>query len=61
VTYLDFKAVLEAFVKANYTQPDDFLKQIDWDAWVNKPGANPPGNGLDFTTEGAVAFEYLAD
>ena len=61
VTYLDFKAVLEAYVRANYSQPEEFLKKIDWDAWVNKPGANPPGNGLDFTTEGAVAFEYLAD
>lgn len=64
VTYLDFKATLEAWVKHNYTQgtkAQDLLNKIDWDAWVHGPGANPPGNGLDFTTAGAVAFEYLAD
>ncbi len=37
------------------------LDKIDWDAWVKQPGANPPNNGLDFTTAGAVAFEQLAD
>ena len=28
---------------------------------MKQPGANPPNNGLDFTTEGAVKFEQLAD
>jgi hypothetical protein len=62
-TYLDFKASLEDFVNTNYdkTTAETLLAKIDWDAWVKAPGANPPGNGLNFETEGAVAFEYLAD
>lgn len=63
VTYLDFKASLEKWVTANYTaqEKDTLLGKIDWDAWVKGPGANPPGNGLNFETEGAQAFENLAD
>jgi len=61
VTYLDFKQSLENWVRANYTNPDDFLQKIDWNAWVHQPGANPPNNGLDFKTEGAQNFENLAD
>lgn len=64
VTYLDFKATLEAWVRANYTQGNDAQELIDainWDAWVKAPGANPPNNKLDFTTDGATKFEQLAD
>ena len=64
VTYLDFKADLEKWVKANYTvagEADALLAKIDWDAWVKAPGANPPNNGLDFTTVGAQDFEAMAD
>lgn len=63
VTYKDFKAALETWVTANYdaTAAPALLAKIDWETWVRAPGANPPGNGLDFSTAGAVAFEYLAD
>lgn len=64
VTYLDFKATLEVWVRANYTTGNDadkLINAIKWDDWVKAPGANPAGNGLDFTTEGATKFEQLAD
>lgn len=63
VTYLDFKASLEKFVGDNYDEATGkaMLAKIDWDAWVKAPGANPPGNGLNFETDGALHFEQLAD
>jgi hypothetical protein len=62
-TYLDFKLSLETWVNTNYdaTAAPALLAKIDWEAWVHGTGANPPGNNLDFSTDGATAFEYLAD
>jgi hypothetical protein len=60
VTYLDFKATLEQWVTDNYKNGDDAKNLIDaikWEEWVRQPGANPAGNGLDFTTDGATKFE----
>lgn len=54
-TYLDFKAALEQWVNANYTAQEAtaLFAKFDWNAWVRTPGANPAGNGLDFSTLGA--------
>lgn len=55
------RLAFNAFVLANVTNGADIVKQVDWDAWVKQPGANPPGNGLNFTTDDAVFFAGLAD
>jgi hypothetical protein len=63
VTYYDFKASFEAWVRNSpkyKDKADQFLSQIAWEDWVRKAGANPP-NQLNFTTEGAQIFEDLAD
>ncbi len=63
VTYLDWKLALETWVNTNYDKPtaEALLAKINWDLWVKGPGDNPPGNGLNFETEGALHFEQLAD
>jgi leukotriene-A4 hydrolase len=63
VTYLDFKQSLEEWVDNNYnaTRAKQIKDTIDWNSWVHQPGANPPNNNLNFTTEGAQTFEALAD
>jgi hypothetical protein len=63
VTYYDFKATFEEWVRSSPKYKDNadtFLAQIAWEDWVRKPGANP-ANSLNFTTEGALTFEALAD
>jgi hypothetical protein len=57
------KAHFETFVRATYTkeESDAIIASVDWEQWVKQGGANPAGVLLNFTTEGAVHFENLAD
>lgn len=64
VTYYDFKASFEGWVRNSPKYKDfadAFLAKVQWEDWVRKPGANPPNNNLNFTTDGAQTFEALAD
>ena len=60
---MDFRDVLTNWVKTNYpgVKGDTLLAKIDWQAWVYGPGPNPTNAGINFTTDGAIAFEALAD
>lgn len=54
---------MEKWLPTKYPQPvyERILSQIDWEAWVKQGGANPSIAKLNFTTEGSVQMEALAD
>lgn len=60
---MDFRTTLTNWVNTNYPGQKgvDLLAKIDWQSWVYGPGANPTNAGINFTTDGAIAFEALAD
>ena len=62
VTYEAFKEVYTNWVRDNYKdEADNVLNKIDWELWINKPGSNPDGDGLNFTTTNGTKFETMAD
>lgn len=62
ITFLEMRLEFNSFVKQNFAdKAQGIISQVDWEGWVQTPGANPPGNGLNFTTDEAVAFTAMAD
>ena len=51
------------YVKQKYDKPtsDALLARIDWVAWIQTPGGNPPNSGLDFNTPDGTEFSTMAD
>jgi hypothetical protein len=45
ISYLEFKEHYISEVKAFFKEKaEDLLNQIDWDAWITKPGQMPKAN-----------------
>jgi hypothetical protein len=63
VTFLEFRLTFNEFVRKQYnaTFAESIISNIDWTAWVQAPGDNPKGNGLNFTTVEATDFSNMAD
>lgn len=61
IEYQQFQDFFNDYVANNFGNATEIIKAVDWVAWVEKPGANPPEWKVSFATEQAAEFEKLAD
>ena len=63
ITYYELRDFFNQWITAKYTADivQRIQSKVDWESWVRKGGANPPGVELNFTTAGQLYFENLAD
>eukprot|EP00347_Sterkiella_histriomuscorum_P012727 403367448 len=66
ITYLEMKAhfidwVTNTLYKGDQKSIDKVLNAIDWAAWIQQGGKNPPAWNISFATDSAKTYEKLAD